>query len=95
LNYRCLPTLDASVTDDAAFRELVESIAKSDQPVYIHCAVGYGRSASVVAAVLIARGIVPDVQAAEKFIRRIRPGVRLHARQRAQVRRIFSNPSPP
>lgn len=85
--YRALPTLDTTVPDYAAFAQLVDVTATHRGPAYIHCAAGYGRSASVAAAVLIARGLVSDVDGAEKMLRAARPKVWLHPGQRAHVTR--------
>lgn len=85
--YHSLPTLDTTVPDYEAFARLVDVTAEHRGPAYIHCAAGYGRSASVAAAVLIARGLAPDVEAAEKMLRAARPKVWLHPGQRAHVTR--------
>ena len=58
-------------------------------PVYVHCALGHGRSALIAAAVLLRRGIVSDVGAAESHLRERRPGVRLKGGQRRLLARMF------
>jgi protein-tyrosine phosphatase len=55
-SYRCVPVLDASVPSLKEFQELIQAIATSPKPVYVHCALGHGRSATVVVAVIMARG---------------------------------------
>ena len=55
--YRCLPVLDASVPSAEGFRQLVEEVANWPGGVYVHCALGHGRTGMFVAAVLIARGL--------------------------------------
>jgi protein-tyrosine phosphatase len=86
--YVCVPTLDATASDEAAFREALDCVAAAQGPVYIHCAQGFGRSAALAAAVLIRRGLARDVGEAEAMLAKTRPGVRLYPRQRDLVRRV-------
>ncbi len=86
--YVCLPTLDTSVAPDDELAALVESIADEEGPLFIHCAMGHGRSATVAAALLIRRGLCRDVDEAIATLVKARPGVRLHAVQRAAVLRL-------
>jgi predicted protein tyrosine phosphatase len=51
--------------------------------VLVHCAHGHGRSAAVLAVLLLAEGVVGSVGEAEALMRAVRPRVRLNARQRA------------
>lgn len=80
--YLCLPTLDDSAPDDEAFGRLVERVITWQNGVYIHCASGHGRSATVAAALLIAKEIAEDEQQAETLLKRARPGVQLNKAQR-------------
>lgn len=89
-DYRVLPTLDTTVPEYESFAKLVDETAAHPGPAYIHCAAGYGRSASVAAAVLIARELATDVDDAEKKLRAARPKVWLHPGQRAHVMRYAS-----
>jgi protein-tyrosine phosphatase len=86
--YLCVPTLDALTPSDSIARQAIDRIARSDGPVYIHCAQGHGRSAAFAAAVLIRRGLARDVEEAERLLVTKRPGVRLNRRQREFVRRV-------
>jgi protein-tyrosine phosphatase len=86
--YLVLPTLDGIAPDEARLRALVVRVANSAGPVYMHCAMGHGRSATLAAAVLVFRGLAVDPREAEKRIRRVRPGVRLNSEQRAVLIRI-------
>jgi len=85
--YLCLPTLDASVADDDQVAQLVERVSRAEG-VYLHCAAGHGRSATVAAAVLIARGAARDADEAVKMLKSIRRGVRLTPAQKRTVRRL-------
>jgi hypothetical protein len=87
-DYRALPTLDTSVPPYSDFAALVDEAAAHPGPIYVHCAAGYGRSAAVAAAILVARGLAADVESAERTLRAVRPNVRLHPGQRAHVARF-------
>src|SRR5262245_56425701 len=86
--YLSLPTLDTSVPDEKSFQELLNTVAEWPEAVYLHCAQGHGRSATLAAALLVIRGLAPDVRSAEKMLRRVRPGVKLQRQQRALLRRL-------
>jgi protein-tyrosine phosphatase len=92
--YLCLPTLDMSAPDEKAFQHLVSRVAGWQGIVYVHCAAGHGRSATVAAAVLIVRGLANSVEEAEELMRKVRPGIRLAPAQRSLLRRI-TRPLPP
>ncbi|NUP07350.1 MAG: hypothetical protein HOW73_14970 [Polyangiaceae bacterium] len=68
-SYWCVPTLDGSVPTVEQFDAVVERVARHDGAVYVHCAAGRGRSASVVIAVLLRRGPWRTVVEAEAFVR--------------------------
>ena len=83
-DYRCLPTLDhAAPPDRVAFDALVREVAASNVPVYVHCAIGRGRSALFVAAVIQSRGLAADSGAAWEMVRSVRSCVGLSAEQLA------------
>ena len=88
-NYICLPTLDGLAPGSTEVEAVLARIEASDGPVYIHCALGHGRSALVAAAVLLRRGVVGDVGAAEAHLRERRPGVRLKGVQKRLLERMF------
>lgn len=84
--YVCVPTLDGSVPRDVdAVRAVVDQIRAHDGVVYVHCAAGHGRSAAVVAAVLVSEGRAPNAIEALRSIRRQRRGVGLTRSQLALV----------
>jgi len=86
--YVCYPTLDAHVTNEATFAEAVQHVAALEGTLYVHCAQGHGRSAALVAAVMIARGLAADVEEAERRMIEARPGVGLKAVQKALVKKV-------
>jgi hypothetical protein len=83
-NYHSIPVLDAAAMPHEQLRYAVEWVKRyaAVGPVYVHCALGHGRSALVVAAYLIAVGSAPEPKAALKHLRALRPGVRLNRSQR-------------
>jgi len=83
--YECIPTLDTAAPEIAAMRALVDRLADEDGPIFLHCAMGHGRSATVAAALMIRRGLARDVDEAVERMRAARPGVHLHPVQRAAV----------
>ena len=87
-HYRCVPVLDAAAMDEEALLALVAELLATRGPTYVQCAQGHGRSATVVAAVLLARGEAEDATQAEALIRRARPSARLHTEQRALLARM-------
>lgn len=86
--YLCLPVLDNAAP---SLRQLEQGVqwlmeALRNGRVYVHCAAGHGRSATVVLAYLMAIGMVLDVEEGIAFLKARRPGVRLNAAQRAVLR---------
>lgn len=82
-DYCALPILDYQTPTLAQLQEIVTRILRQEGGVYIHCALGHGRSALIAAAVLIQRGMAADAEQAETQLRQARPGVRLNPSQRA------------
>jgi protein-tyrosine phosphatase len=62
-------------------------------PVYVHCALGHGRTATVVLAYLLATGQVATLREGLARLRTLRPGVGLHRQQAELVRRWESGNS--
>jgi protein-tyrosine phosphatase len=87
--YICVPTLDAAAPPAEPFRSLVQSIVECDGPVYVHCALGHGRSATVVAAVMVARGMCATIDEAEQIIKHVRPRIEINNAQKKLLRQLF------
>jgi len=87
--YRCLPVLDGSTPpDDERFLALLEEILGASGGVYVHCEEGRGRAPTLAAALLIARGIVPDVASAIELVQKARPCARPTRTDRRFLERI-------
>ncbi|WP_199246533.1 dual specificity protein phosphatase family protein [[Phormidium] sp. ETS-05] len=87
-NYICLPTLDAAVPSEDELRELVTKLVNWEGNIYIHCAIGHGRSAMVAAAVLVGRGLAENGAVAEAMLKQARPWVKLNSVQRHLVEKV-------
>jgi hypothetical protein len=88
--YRSLPVLDATAPSweqlQSAVDWLKDQVARG--PVLVHCALGHGRSATVVGAYLLATAQVAGVKEALALMRSRRGGVGLHASQAVLLRRF-------
>lgn len=87
--YICVPTLDASVPPDEKFIELIETISSWQGNVYLHCALGHGRAATLAAGTLFAKGLVDDMIEAEKVLKQIRPSVSFSKVQKQLLNRVM------
>ena len=95
-HYRSLPCLDLVVADSERCREAASAIQalREHGPMLVCCALGYSRSASVVAAWLVLSGRCANVDAAEALIRRARPGVVLYPAHRRLLEQLPPGPCP-
>lgn len=86
--YLLIPTLDTFQPSLDQLHEAVGFIEahRTGGPIYIHCAMGHGRSAMVVAAWLI-RSEQLEIEEAIDFIKTKRPRIGLHEEQRALLTR--------
>ncbi|MGL6280956.1 MAG: dual specificity protein phosphatase family protein [Microcoleaceae cyanobacterium] len=90
--YICHPTLDADAPEPAILQDLVKTMSdRPDSNIYVHCALGHGRSASVVAAYLLITKQVASVEEAIAFLKNIRPRVNLNAQQQAKLAGVLSS----
>ena len=88
--YICIPTLDTSVPPDSVFQALIDTILSWQGNIYIHCALAYGRSATVVAGILLAKGLVDNINQAEKLLKAKRPGIKFSQEQKNMLKRVFN-----
>jgi protein-tyrosine phosphatase/membrane-associated phospholipid phosphatase len=81
VSYRNIPILDLTAPTMAQLEEMAGFInehSRKEHPqgvVYVHCKIGYSRSAAAVAAALISTGEVHDVEEALGRLRRARPSI--------------------
>ena len=82
-NYLCIPLIDTKAPTLYQLNEAVTWIMTQleEGAVFVHCALGHGRSATVIAALLLKRGIVNDPKQAIEFIKTKRAKVNLHPKQ--------------
>jgi protein-tyrosine phosphatase len=75
--YCNIPILDLTAPTIDQLGEMADFIDKHSQNgiVYVHCKIGYSRSAAAVAAWLLKTGKTGGVEAALALIRRARPGL--------------------
>lgn len=88
-NYICVPTLDTSVPPEYVFYELIQKIANWEGNIYIHCALGHGRSATVAAGVLIAKELAHNIAEAEELLKAKRPGIKFSPAQKNLLKKYL------
>ncbi|HJW37017.1 MAG TPA: dual specificity protein phosphatase family protein [Candidatus Udaeobacter sp.] len=77
INYRNIPVLDLTAPTQAELAEMGEFIGNHSRNgvVYVHCKIGYSRSAAAVAAYLIMIRKANTAKEAFTMIRRVRPSI--------------------
>jgi protein-tyrosine phosphatase len=75
VNYRNIPVLDLTAPTQEQLSEAVTVMAREikNGTVYVHCKIGYSRSAAVVGAFLLATGRAATAQDAIAMLRAVRP----------------------
>ena len=91
--YVCLPVLDTCAPTRQQLQDAVAWIAEhlAHGGVFVHCAAGHGRSATIVAAYLLHSQKVIGVQEAVEFIRNKRPKISLGEGQLAVLQEYFKD----
>ena len=81
--YLSIPVLDMCPPTLIQLRQAISWIDKEvlQHGVFVHCAAGHGRSATLVAAYLLHAGTVRDVQEAIAFIKTKRPKIHVNREQ--------------
>jgi predicted protein tyrosine phosphatase len=85
--YLCIPLLDRTAPSPAELEAAIRFIREQSQggSVYVHCALGHGRSATVMLAYLLATRKFTNVEEALAHVQSKRPRVRLN---RSQLRAL-------
>jgi hypothetical protein len=88
--YFCVPLLDRSAPSPDELEIALDFLRQraGKGPVYVHCALGHGRSAAVLAAWLAASGQAGSGEEALEIIRARRPSVRLSSVQKQMLARV-------
>jgi hypothetical protein len=77
-----------------ALRRLVDEVTPDPRPTYVHCAAGHGRSALVVAALMVRRGLAATPEEAQARLKALRPRVHITRGQWAQLVAVSSGLPP-
>jgi protein phosphatase len=90
LRYRNLAILDLTAPTAAQLHEAAAFIAEESAGgiVYVHCKVGYSRSAAVVGAYLLASGLAGSVEEAVARMREARPAIIVRPEAAAALRNL-------
>jgi protein-tyrosine phosphatase len=90
LSYRCIPILDTRAPSLASLKAGAEWIKEESAkgPVYVHCALGHGRSTMFVAAYLLLSGKADTAQEAIDKVKALRPRIDLHPEQVALLKQM-------
>jgi protein-tyrosine phosphatase len=88
--YVCVPTLDGAAPDVEQLARATFELLSFQGNVYVHCAAGYGRSATAMAVLLVARGLAQDLDHAIAIMQTARPRVRLRTTQRRHAQRVLT-----
>ena len=90
LNYRSYPLLDTRAPTLDELKTGAHWILEAAQsgPIYVHCALGHGRSATFVAATLLLAGRAQNAESAVEIVRSKRPHSGLSRAQLAVLRQF-------
>lgn len=79
--YLCLPIVDGAAPPVAVLQQYSEKLQQLEGRIYLHCAEGHGRTATMAAMLLLARGVATDVEDALEKVFSVRPKARPYAGQ--------------
>lgn len=89
LEYRNVPIVDLTLPTDRQIAEAVDTLNQltSQHTVFVHCALGFSRSAMIVAAHLVASNRFETVEEALEVLNTKRPGITVSTAGIARVKR--------
>jgi hypothetical protein len=92
-HYLCVPVLDTTAPTIEELRHGIEFLQThlSQGAVYVHCALGHGRSATFVAAYLLKSSQAQTLEEALTRLKTVRPGVDLHSPQQSLLEEYFQS----
>jgi hypothetical protein len=92
-HYLCVPVLDTTAPTIEELRHGVEFLQAHQHQgaLYVHCALGHGRSATFVAAYLLKSSQVQTLEEALAHLKTVRPGVDLHLEQQRLLQEYFQS----
>jgi protein phosphatase len=95
-HYKNNPILDLTAPTSAELEQMVSFIEQESESgiVYVHCKIGYSRTAAVAAAYLVRSGLASSVTEAIAELRRVRPCVVLRPEVLTALREFSSRPAP-
>ena len=96
VEYRNIAILDLTAPTPAQLKEAIAFIdsTSSRGTVYVHCKIGYSRSAAVVGAWLVASGAEPTADAAMARLRAVRPSIVIRPEAEGALREFSSEVLP-
>ena len=93
ITYRNLPVLDLTAPTQDHLRHVAALIAEqlATGKVYVHCKIGYSRSAAAVAAYLLASGRATSAEDAIEQLRGVRPSIVVRPEVREALRNFATH----
>jgi len=93
VTYRNIPILDLTAPTRAQLEEMISFVARESQTgiVYVHCKIGYSRTAAVAAAYLLRTDSATSVAVAIELVRRARSRVVIRSEVQAVLREFEAN----
>lgn len=94
-SYLCVPVLDTTAPTLDELHRGVEflSLHHARGTIYVHCALGHGRSATFIAAYLLSSQQASSIEEALIHLRKIRSAVDLHPAQNVALQQYFQTVS--
>ncbi len=83
--YVCTPILDGAAPSAEQLMQISQRMTTLERPLYLHCAMGHGRTGTVAAALLIRSGLASSADVAMARVAAVREGARPNRAQRAAL----------